>query len=264
MPTNSAWGTDPDEPVSFADYVSPDEPLPDLTPEPAKAHTAQVVPRDAFDSALDSMLDSDWMGDEEWDEAGNLITDRPRTGTPLRFQIGRNKKLQKAYDRRRKVVEMKMNGHTFEDIAIALGFNSIEGARASFNRAMQDTRDVAEEWRDVVLARYERMIGVLMPMADTGDIEAIDKIVKIQVQIAKVTRMETVQAIGHGAGERGETVKDVVERIGMVEDVNAFLDALPGLVSMSPQPSAKIVDDQGNEVHIIHTETEQTHERESA
>lgn len=248
MPANSAWGTDPDEPISFSDYADPDEPIPD--PEP-KAPAAQVVSRDAFDSALDSMLDADWMGDEEWDDEGNLLVDKPRTGTPMRFQVGRNKKLQKAFDRRRRVVDMKINGHTFEDIAIALGFNSIEGARASFNRAMQDTRDVAEEWRDVVLARYERMIGVLMPMADTGDIEAIDKIVKIQVQIAKVTRMETVQAIGHGAGERGETVKDVVERIGMVEDVNAFLDALPNLVALSPQPASKLVDDQGNEIHVV-------------
>lgn len=246
MPANSAWGTDPDQPIDFSDFAAPGEqPPPEVT----------VVFNPSLDAAIESALNDDWLGDDQYDDSGNLL-DAPRKGTPMRFQMGRNPRLQKAFERRRRVVEMKIQGHTYEDIAMQLGFNSIAGARDAFNRAQADVRDVAEEWRDLVLARYERYVNILTPMADTGDIEALDKLIKIQVQIAKVTRMETVQAIGHGAGERGETVKDVVERIGMVEDVNAFLDALPGMVALSPQPVPKFTDDAGNEIHVIQTVSE--------
>lgn len=259
MPDNSAWGTDPDQPIDFSDYASADEQADELhaeTSTPEATFTHLPVSREILtqaDVAEGGDWDDDWLGDEVYDETTGEMLEPPRrkkTAAILQ-QRGRNPRLARAWERRRKVVELKVAGHTYEEIARVLGFNSIDGVRQAFNRAMADTRDVAEEWRDVLLARNEKMIQVLMPMADTGDIEAIDKIVKIQAQIAKITRMETIGAIGHGAGERGETVKDVVERIGMVEDVNAFLAALPGLVSLSPQPGAKIIDDEGNEIHDV-------------
>lgn len=200
-------------------------------------------------TALASISDSDWLGDDDYDEMGNLIPAKlKRQGRGVLEIRARNPRIQRAWDRRRKVVEMKMKGYTFADIAPVLGYNTTEGVREAFTRAMQDTIDVAEEYRSIELMRMQSVVHVLWPMVEQGDLEAIDKYLKVSAQIQKLTKTDSLVPVGHQVGGRAEGDKANIERVPMVEDVNIFLQMLPALVALSPQPDGRVIDQDGKRV----------------
>lgn len=241
MPDHSAWGADPDDltddPSLHFDPEDVADPDPDDGPVPHLPGTEVAV-----SEASSSVNDSDWLGDDDYDHDGELIRPR-RQGQPSRLlNPARNPRLARAYERRRKVVQMRINGHSFPEIARVLKFNSVDGCRDAFKRAMLDTRDVAEEYRDLELQRLEEMTQILWPLIQSGDLEAIDKYIKVAGLRIKITRMDQMTLTGHGAVGEGE---ENVERIGMVEDVQQFLAMLPDLMRMTNQPQAMVVDGQG-------------------
>lgn len=243
MPDNSSWSAeDPDATASDPSlHFDPEDVSEDGVDEAvlaAEPSTAMVI-----SEASSSPNDSDWLGDEDYDHDGNLIPGKKPLPSRL-LRPSTNRRLARAYERRRKVVEMRIQGHTYPEIARALKFNSVDGARDAFNRAMLDTRDVAEEYRDLELARLEAITQVLWPMIESGDLEAIDKYMKIVSARVKITRMDQLSTTlsGHGVIE-GDG--DNMERIGMVEDVQQFLAMIPEIVKMTNQPAPMVINQDG-------------------
>lgn len=261
MPTNSAWSDpdpDPQDPdLSFdpdRDDPIPTPPTPPSLPSPTASDLAASLATELvlLSEASSSANDSDWLGDDDYTDDGELIPPPARATDPShpnavarRFRPGSNRRLARAFERRRKVVEMKIEGYTYAEIAQTLGFNSIDGAKAAFKRAQQDVRDAAEEYRDLELARTDAVLRVLWPMVEQGDLEAVDKYLKVAALRVKITGMDKVAPMGHG-GTAGSDDGANIERVAMVEDVQMFLAALPGIYAMSPQPQPIVIDQQGN------------------
>ena len=239
-PDHSPWSAeDPDSPVTFNLGDGDDDPASQIVvyhPEP--------LPRTGSeDSASGSASDGDWsydLGDDDYDHDGNLIKGT-RKQSKLLYKPQGNRRIAQAYDRRRKVVEMRLAGEDFPTIARSLHFSSVDGARQAFRRAMADTTDVADQYRDLTIARLESTVKVLWPMVEAGDLEAIDKYLKTAMMLAKITRMEKMVPPGYGVGEEMDVTVGA-QKIPMVDDVNLFLAALPGLVALSPQPMGRTVE----------------------
>ena len=104
---------------------------------------------------------------------------------------------------------------------------------------MADTTDVADQYRDLTISRLEATVKVLWPMVESGDLEGIQSYLKTAALLAKITHMDKIVPPGYGVGEEMGGTVGGVQKIAMVEDVNLFLAALPGLVAMSPQPKGK-------------------------
>jgi hypothetical protein len=90
-----------------------------------------------------------------------------------------------AAEKQAKALEMKRAGFTFAAIAEQLGYASEAGARKAVSTALQKAiKQPAEDVRLLLLARNEEYIRAIYAKAVAGDLDAIDRCVKIDRQTA--------------------------------------------------------------------------------
>jgi hypothetical protein len=154
--------------------------------------------------------------------------DVPYQKTGARLQRRSGRKWAVAYYRRHKVVEYRMAGVPFREIAQHLGFNSIEGARYAYYRALEDTREASEDLRALELERLDRITQIVWQQVQAGDLEAINTYLKISAVRARVAGFERAPMPNPNPDlmfiPEAET-----EKIRALENVSEFLQLLPGL-----------------------------------
>lgn len=85
-----------------------------------------------------------------------------------------------ADERRAKALELHLAGATYESIANAVGYASKSGAHKAVQEALDDLGKYGpDEATETELARLDAMLTGLWPKARRGDVQAIDRVLKI-------------------------------------------------------------------------------------
>lgn len=120
------------------------------------------------------------------------------------------KSMTLAKQRERDALDLRTKGWTYERIAEALGM-STSGAADSVRRALQalkaETAEKAEEVRDLELRRLDRMLEIAEGAAESGDISAIDRVLRIQERRSKY--------LGLDAPARAEIKSETTARVDL-------------------------------------------------
>ena len=92
-----------------------------------------------------------------------------------------------AKERQRQALELRLAGVTFDRIAETVGFRSPQAAYDSVKRAMAAIpRPAAEELRALDLERLDRLLLTIWPRALGGDVNYIDRSLRILSQRARL------------------------------------------------------------------------------
>ncbi len=77
-----------------------------------------------------------------------------------------------------RTVELRRAGVSFEQIAERLGYDSVAQARAVYEAAVKDNDDIRFS-SDLEAARLERLHTAVWPAAAQGDVQAIDRVIRL-------------------------------------------------------------------------------------
>lgn len=84
--------------------------------------------------------------------------------------------------KRRKALELRLAGATYEQIAQAVGYEHRSSAHNAVKQAMEESapsKDLLEA-EDTELARLDAMLTGLWPKARRGDVTAVDRVLRIE------------------------------------------------------------------------------------
>ncbi len=86
---------------------------------------------------------------------------------------------------------LRQRGHTFDEIASRLGYKGESGAREAFRRALLRTlQEPAFEVRELEINRLDALFTVAWDLAMAGDLNAIDRVLKIQERRARLLGLD--------------------------------------------------------------------------
>lgn len=101
---------------------------------------------------------------------------------------------KKILARRAECFKMRMQGHTFPEIAEALGYNSKQAAWSDYQAALRDARDEytddLEELRTFELARLDAIAARAWAYDTVGDIKALDVLLKVADRRARLLGLD--------------------------------------------------------------------------
>ncbi len=97
-------------------------------------------------------------------------------------------------ERRQRALEMRRTGASFLQIAKKLEYrNPAEAARDVTKLLTATVRETSEEVRAVELARLDGLMVTLWPSARRGDLQAVDRVLKIMERRAKLLGLDAAQ-----------------------------------------------------------------------
>lgn len=89
-------------------------------------------------------------------------------------------------EKQRQALELRRSGYTYEMIARALGYSDRSLAARAVKSALKEIiREPAEEVLQLELGRLDGMLRGILDAAETGDVQAIDRALKIMDRRAK-------------------------------------------------------------------------------
>jgi len=92
-----------------------------------------------------------------------------------------------AAERQAQALELRKAGYTLVQIAEKLGYASDAGVRKAISTALQKTvKQPADEVRLLIQARNDEMLKVVYPRAQAGELEAMDRVIKINRETAAI------------------------------------------------------------------------------
>src|SRR5438477_11398093 len=92
-----------------------------------------------------------------------------------------------AAERQALALGMRKAGFTLTQIAEKVGYASDSGVRKALHTALEKTvKQPAEDLRLLITARNDEMLTVVYPRAQAGELEAVDRVVKINRETALV------------------------------------------------------------------------------
>ena len=101
------------------------------------------------------------------------------------------KDLPEIVERRRKALELRKAGVTYDAIARQLGYANEGGAFKAVQAALRTTlREPADDVRKLELERLDRLTLALWPRAQQGEAEAIDRVLKLMDRRAKLLGLD--------------------------------------------------------------------------
>jgi len=91
-------------------------------------------------------------------------------------------------EKERNVFRYRQAGWTFDRIANVLGYSHPSGAHAAFKRALERIKDesLANEMRELHRFRLEAALSAIWPEVQKGNLQAIDRMLKILDRDAKL------------------------------------------------------------------------------
>lgn len=94
-------------------------------------------------------------------------------------------------DKELQIIELRRAGVTWEKIAREVGFKNASGAYKMYQRAAERMiQPSLDEYREMVLDRFERMHMAVWPRAKEGDLRAIDTALRIAEKEIKLLGLD--------------------------------------------------------------------------
>ncbi len=91
--------------------------------------------------------------------------------------------------REAQAVQLRMAGATYKEIADQLNYRGRQGAFEAVRRALVADQDAVDEARDMELMRLDRLLRAVWTKAVGGDLQAVDRALKISDARAKLLGM---------------------------------------------------------------------------
>lgn len=135
--------------------------------------------------------------------------------------------------RRAAVLKLRIEGHSERYIAAQLGVSKTtvhEDIGASLVELADERLEATESWRDLHLARLERLVAAVWPKAEGGDDFAIDRVVKLLKSEARLLGLEAPKKIELGGTEVVFRVNGVEVSAGGGGDAPAEQELTPDMV----------------------------------
>jgi hypothetical protein len=102
----------------------------------------------------------------------------------------------KGHEKKLEALQLRKSGESFASIAKKLGYASSAGSYKAVMTALIDTlQEPADELRDLELQRLDEMQLGLWPLAENGNLGAVDKVLKIMERRAKLLGLDAPQKI---------------------------------------------------------------------
>jgi len=132
-------------------------------------------------------------------------------------------------ERQRKALELRKAGATYQQIADALGYKSQSSAYKVISQALEEiVREPAEELLAVQRERLNHMLTVLWPEVQRGNLQAMDRALKIMSQ----------QDALEGFTQRSSQTNNVLVIGGQETDYITALRQARGEIVDIPSPKA--------------------------
>jgi len=124
-----------------------------------------------------------------------------------------------AAQKQRDALIMRIAGHSYQDIADALGYAHPSGSHKAVTSALRKTvKEPADELRDLEVSRMDHMYFCLEPKIAKGDARAIEVAIKILERRAKLLGLDAPIKINIE-----QIVNETAERHGLTESEKAEL-----------------------------------------
>jgi hypothetical protein len=126
--------------------------------------------------------------------------------------------------RRAQAVQMRLAGHTFDEIATELHYHDRGTAYRAVKLALSQVgREDARELRDLDLMRLDRMLAIIWPQIEDGDLAAVDRALRIlkrraeilgydQQNVVHINASQTTVSVDNTSG-RVETLREVLQQV---------------------------------------------------
>jgi hypothetical protein len=134
----------------------------------------------------------------------------------------------------RQAVELRTQGRTYVQIAEALQVSTSAAHKAVADYLEQTravSREAAEEVRRLELDRLDRVLAVVGPMAEGGDLQAVDRLLRIQERRASLLGLDAPRAQLVAVDSRPDTVRALMAIVqnsnsgGAQDNGSSVLDA---------------------------------------
>jgi hypothetical protein len=131
-----------------------------------------------------------------------------------------------AAERQRNALELRKAGIGYQQIADALGYRGVSGAYYAVQSALKRTmREPSKAVRALEQARLDKILSAVWPAAISGDLNAIDRVLKIMARRAALLGLNSPRKIAptnpDGTQEYGEAqypkLTDEEAAIGMAK-----------------------------------------------
>jgi len=142
------------------------------------------------------------------DEPNTIGSEQAQPQTPAK---GRAQRRQfAAMERRKKALEMRMAGLTYQQIADNLGYGNRNSAYDAVDSALRDIpRENAVKLRTLELERLDFAASRIAKRVSQGDLPAIDRWLKIQERRARLQGLDAPTRIQNDLTSGGEKIKFV-------------------------------------------------------
>jgi hypothetical protein len=129
---------------------------------------------------------------------------------------------------------MRTKGHTYPQIGAVCGVTP-QAAQQAVVRYLEQTRSIsrehAEDIRRLELDRLDRVLAVVGPMAEGGDLQAVDRLLRIQERRASLLGLDAPRAQLVAVDSRPDTVRALMAIVqnsnsgGAQDNGSSVLDA---------------------------------------
>lgn len=92
-------------------------------------------------------------------------------------------------ERRAEALRLRKQGLTYRGIASEMGLSAMSArdlVLKGLNELIEDTKDRADEFRELSRERLDDCLNAIYPQALEGDLHAIDRVIKISQELAKL------------------------------------------------------------------------------
>lgn len=144
-----------------------------------------------------------------------LMAPAPQTRKAKGRTSGRGVPSPEVIAREGRALELRRAGVAYDDIALAVGYGNRGSAYRAVQRAIRRAhREPAEALRALESDRLDDVHRAVWPKAITGDLAAVDRVIKVQERRAKLLGLDAGDAAQIKLTERqGEMVALAIQRI---------------------------------------------------
>ena len=117
-------------------------------------------------------------------------------GTAKRVRPNQHGTTAEVVERERQVLQLRLEGWTFDAIAQRLGYKTPSGAHMAYKSALKRTlQQPADEIREAELARLDELQKIAWQQVLSGDLRAVDSVLRIMDRRAKFLGLDSPHRI---------------------------------------------------------------------
>lgn len=118
----------------------------------------------------------------------------------MRRESKTSQRRTQSHVRAREALDLRIQGHTYDQIGDALGVSKQQAHRlvkAELDELAVLTHGAAEELRQRELETLDRLLSKAMPLADQGDMHAVDRVIRISARRASLLGLDAPERHEH-------------------------------------------------------------------